>query len=55
MENNLYELTRRRRSVRRYGNKHIDDKVIHEIMKVAGAIIAFVAAFIIKNLFNLIF
>ena len=35
MENNLYELTRRRRSVRRYGNKHIDDKVIHEIMKVA--------------------
>ena len=35
MDNNLYELTRRRRSVRRYGDKHIDDEVIHEIMKVA--------------------
>ena len=35
MENDLYELTRKRRSVRRYGDKHIDDKIISEIMKVA--------------------
>ena len=35
MTNDLYELTRRRRSVRRYGNAHIDDGIIHEIMKVA--------------------
>lgn len=35
MENKLYELTRKRRSVRRYGEKHIDNAVIDEIMKVA--------------------
>ncbi len=35
MKNELYELTRKRRSVRRYGAKRIDDDVIHEIMKVA--------------------
>ncbi len=31
----MYELARRRRSVRRYGEKHIDDDIISEIMKVA--------------------
>ena len=35
MRNNLYELTRKRRSVRRYGEKHIEDDMIREIMKVA--------------------
>ncbi len=35
MENKLYDLTRKRRSVRRYGSKRIDDDVINEIMKVA--------------------
>ena len=35
MKNDLYELTRKRRSVRRYGSAHIDDEVIHEIIKVA--------------------
>jgi len=35
MKNDLYELTRKRRSVRSYGDKHIDDKIISEIMKVA--------------------
>ena len=35
MENALYELARKRRSVRRYGTKRMDDAVIHEIMKVA--------------------
>lgn len=35
MENKLYELTRKRRSVRRYGAGHIEDDVIREIMKVA--------------------
>ena len=35
MENDLYELTRKRRSVRHYGDKHIDDEIICEIMKVA--------------------
>lgn len=35
MENQLYELTRKRRSVRRYGTKSIDNEVINEIMKVA--------------------
>jgi len=35
VKNDLYELTRRRRSVRRYGNAHIDDELIREIMKVA--------------------
>ena len=33
--NELYELARKRRSVRRYGSAHIDDSVIREIMKVA--------------------
>ena len=35
MENNLYELSRKRRSIRRYGSAPIPDEVIHEIMKVA--------------------
>ena len=35
MENPLFELTRKRRSVRRYGAERIDDHVIEEIMKVA--------------------
>lgn len=35
MDNYLYELTRKRRSVRRYGEKHIDDEIIRQIMKVA--------------------
>ena len=35
MENKLYELSRKRRSIRRYGAGHIDDAIIHEIMKVA--------------------
>ena len=35
MKNDLYELTRKQRSVRRYGDKHIDDEIISEIMKVA--------------------
>ena len=35
MENKLYELTRKRRSVRRYGTARINDEVINEIMKVA--------------------
>ena len=35
MENKLFELAARRRSVRRYGEKHIDDEIISEIMKVA--------------------
>ena len=35
MENKLFELTRRRRSVRRYGPEHLDDEIIREIMKVA--------------------
>ena len=35
MENALYELTRKRRSIRRYGTERIDEEVIHEIMKVA--------------------
>ena len=35
MENKLFELTRKRRSVRRYGTAHIDDEIIGEIMKVA--------------------
>lgn len=34
-ENNLYELARKRRSVRQYEAKHIDDTIINEIMKVA--------------------
>lgn len=35
MENRLFELTRKRRSVRRYGSGRIDDETIKEIMKVA--------------------
>lgn len=35
MENKLYELTRKRRSIRRYGTERIDDEIIGEIMKVA--------------------
>lgn len=35
MENRLYELTRKRRSVRRYGQKRIDDAVVQEMIKVA--------------------
>ncbi|MBS5282642.1 MAG: nitroreductase family protein [Clostridiales bacterium] len=35
MENELFELTRKRRSVRRYKNTEIDGKIIDEIMKVA--------------------
>lgn len=35
MENQLYELTRRRRSVRRYGAAHIGPEILEEIMKVA--------------------
>ncbi|MBQ9371648.1 MAG: nitroreductase family protein [Thermoguttaceae bacterium] len=35
MENKLYELTRKRRSIRRYGAMRIDDAIINEIMKVA--------------------
>ncbi len=35
MENKLFELTARRRSVRRYTDEHIDDAVIGEILKVA--------------------
>ena len=35
MDNKLYELTLKRRSVRRYTGKAIDDKIIKEIMKVA--------------------
>ena len=35
MENRLYELARRRRSIRRYLPEHIDDSILHEIMKVA--------------------
>lgn len=35
MDNKLFELASRRRSVRRYTNEHIDETVIDEIMKVA--------------------
>ena len=35
MDNKLYELTLKRRSVRRYTGKPIDNKIIEEIMKVA--------------------
>ena len=35
MENKLFELTARRRSIRRYTDKHIDEALIDEIMKVA--------------------
>ena len=35
MENKLFELAARRRSVRRYTDAHIDDAMIDEIMKVA--------------------
>jgi len=30
VKNDLYELSRKRRSVRRYGEKHIDDEIINE-------------------------
>jgi len=30
MKNDLYELTRTRRSVRRYGSEHIDDEIINQ-------------------------
>lgn len=35
MDNRLYELARKRRSVRRYGTERLDDEVISEIMKTA--------------------
>ena len=35
MENELFELTRKRRSIRRYKNAKIDRKIIDEILKVA--------------------
>lgn len=35
MDNKLFELTRKRRSIRNYKNKRIDDQIIDEIMKVA--------------------
>lgn len=35
MNNPLYELARKRRSIRRYGSAHIADEVLHEIMKIA--------------------
>lgn len=37
MENKLFDLTAKRRSVRRYTNEHISDEVLNEIMKVALA------------------
>ena len=35
MENKLFDLTAKRRSVRRYTNEHISDEVLNKIMKVA--------------------
>ena len=35
MENKLFDLAAKRRSVRRYNNEHISDEVLNEIMKVA--------------------
>ena len=35
MKNMLYDLTRKRRSIRRYGAKHVDEETLGEIMKVA--------------------
>ena len=35
MENALFELARRRRSVRRHGAEKIDNAILREIMKVA--------------------
>jgi len=35
MENPLFDLAARRRSVRKYTDEHIDEKIIDEIMKVA--------------------
>ena len=35
MENKLFDLAAKRRSVRRYTNEHISDEVLNEIMKVA--------------------
>ena len=37
MENKLFELAAKRRSVRSYTDEHISDDVINEIMKVALA------------------
>ena len=37
MENKLFDLAAKRRSVRRYTNEHISDEVLNEIMKVALA------------------
>ena len=41
MENKLFELTRRRRSVRRYGTEHLDDEIIREIQKQDSVWIAY--------------
>lgn len=35
MENKLFELAARRRSVRKYTNEHLDEAVLDEIMKIA--------------------
>ena len=35
MENKLFDLAAKRRSVRRYTSEHIPDEVLNEIMKVA--------------------
>ena len=35
MNNDLYELSKRRRSVRKYSKKNIDESLVNEIMKVA--------------------
>ena len=35
MENKLFDLAAKRRSVRRYTSEHISDEVLNEIMKVA--------------------
>ena len=37
MENKLFDLAAKRRSVRRYTSEHIPDEVLNEIMKVALA------------------
>ena len=37
MRNELFELAAKRRSIRRYTEEHISEKVFHEIMKVALA------------------
>ncbi len=35
MKNKLFELIAKRKSTRRYTDKHISDEIINEIMKVA--------------------